>query len=132
MKQPDDETDAAAERLERIAHARSEIVLDTGLEYRPGDPVCVRILRREHRVSVTDGGAAIEKAGRPPGWREVADRVARELIVNVGRHGVISLPVVAAGPGEEAIVQRIGRASVGLYQELLDLEFRAPSGDAAT
>jgi hypothetical protein len=35
------------------------MLIDTGLEYRPGDPVRVRVVRREHRISVTDDGAAI-------------------------------------------------------------------------
>jgi hypothetical protein len=102
--------------------ARSETVIDTGLEYRPGDPVRVRLVRREHRISVTDDGAAIEKAGRPPRWREAADRVGEELDVNISQDGVISLPVVRVGPSEQTIVRRIGQASLGFYQELLELE----------
>jgi hypothetical protein len=101
--------------------ARSETVIDTGLEYRPGDPVRVRVVRREHRISVTDDGAAIEKAGRPPRWRKAADRLDEELDVNIGQGGVISLPVVRVGPCEQKIVRRIGEASLGLYQELLEL-----------
>jgi hypothetical protein len=101
--------------------SRSDTVIDTGLEYRPGDPVRVRVVRREHRVSVTDDGAAIEKAGRPPRWREAADRVEEED-VNISRAGVVSLPVVRVGPGEQTTVRRIGEASLRLYQELLDLE----------
>ena len=42
--------------------------------------------------------------------------------MNVGRHGIISLPVVPVGPCEEEIVRRIGAASLALYQELLELE----------
>jgi hypothetical protein len=79
-------------------------------------------VRRAHRISVTDDGRAVEKAGRPAAWREAAERVADELVVNIGRHGVIELPVVRAGPGENAIVQRIGAASLALYQELLELQ----------
>jgi hypothetical protein len=101
---------------------RSETVIDTGLEYAPGDPVRIRVVYREQRISVTDDGAAIEKAGRPTGWREVAARLADELVVNVSRHGVVELPVVRVGPSEEKIVQRIGGASLVLYQELLELE----------
>lgn len=108
--------------------ARSETVIDTGLEYRPGDPVRVRVVRRGHRISVTDDGAAIEKAGRPPRWREAADRLAEELVVNISQKGVISLPVVPVGPGEERIVRRIGEASLGLYQELLELEAEIGGG----
>jgi hypothetical protein len=102
--------------------ARTETVVDAGLEYRPGDPVRVRVVRRERRTSVTDDGAAISKAGRPPRWREAADRLDRELDVNFSQRGVISLPVVTAGPGLEAIAQRIAAASLGFYQELLELD----------
>jgi hypothetical protein len=103
------------------AELRTETEVDTGLEYRPGEPVLVRIVRRPGRISVSDDGAAVRKAGRPPGWRDAAARIDDELVVNVSRHGVVSLPVVAAGPGLEAIVQRIGDASLALYQELLEL-----------
>jgi len=98
-----------------------ESTVETGLEYRPGDPVIVHVVRRERRVFVTDAGAAVERAGRRRGWQEVGRRIDRELVVNVSRHGVISLPVVAAGPGRDAIVQRIGEASLAFYQELLEL-----------
>ncbi len=53
------------------ALVRYETGVDTGLRYRPEDPVCVLIVRRERRLSVTDDGAAIAKTGRPPRWREV-------------------------------------------------------------
>jgi hypothetical protein len=100
---------------------RSEAVIDTGLEYRPGDPVRVRVVRREHRISVTDDGAAIAQAGRPHAWREAADLVG-ELGVNVSRRGVVSLPVVPVGPCEERTVRRIGEASLCLYQAILERE----------
>lgn len=100
--------------------------METGLEYRPGDPVRVRTVHRKHRVSVTDDGAAIATAGRPPGWRETATQVARELDVNISRHGVVSLPVVAAGPPEPAVIHRIAQASRRFYDDLLDLESPAP------
>ena len=101
---------------------RSEELVDTGLEYAPGEPVLVRVVRRDRRTLVTDDGAAARKAGPAPGWREVGRRLEDELVVNVSRHGVVFLPVVAAGPGLEAIVRRIAEASLALYQELLDLE----------
>ncbi len=97
--------------------------MTTGLEYRPGEPVVLRLV--QHRFPyVRDDGAAVEKAGRPTGWRRVAEQIARELVVNVSRNGVVSLPVVPAGPGRAAIVQRIGTASLALYEELLELEGR--------
>jgi hypothetical protein len=97
------------------------MLIDTGLEYRPGDPVRVRVVRREQRVSVTDDGAAIAKAGRPHAWREAADLVGK-LDVNVSRCGVISLPVVPVGSGEEKTVRRIGEASLCLYEAILERE----------
>jgi len=96
-------------------------LVTTGLEYLPGDPVVLRVV--QHRFPyVRDDGAAVEKAGRPAGWRAVAERVARELVVNVSRGGIVSLPVVPAGPGFDAIVARVGDASLTVYLELLDLE----------
>jgi hypothetical protein len=97
-------------------------VIDTGLEYRPGEPVRVTVIRREHRISVTDDGVAIRKVGRARGCGEVPARLQRELDVNVSRSGVVSLPVVAVGPSEQATVRRIAEASLRLYDELLELE----------
>jgi hypothetical protein len=77
--------------------------------------------RREHRVLVTDDGAAIVRAGRPPGWREAVRRVDRELVVNISQGGAVSLPVVRVGPSEQTIVRRIAEASLAFYQELLEL-----------
>lgn len=101
--------------------ARTETVVDTDLQYRPGDSVRVRVVHREHRISVTDDGAAFEKAGGERGWRDAAGAVIREFGVNISRHGVVSLPVVRFGAAEEAVVRRIAEASLALYQELLEL-----------
>ncbi|MGH2971796.1 MAG: hypothetical protein ACRDLE_06670 [Gaiellaceae bacterium] len=101
---------------------REELLVDTGLEYVPGDRVVVRVVHREGRTSITDDGAAVERAGRSPGWRDVAGRIEDELIVNVSRQGVVSLPVVACGPAEEEIVHRIGVASLALCHDILDAQ----------
>lgn len=104
-----------------VATARTDTEVDTGSRYSPGDPVVVHVIERDRRLSVSDAGAAIDRAGRPPGWREVAARIKRELIVNVTRHGVVWLPVVPAGPPREEVVRRIGEASLAFYQDLLEL-----------
>jgi hypothetical protein len=101
-----------------------EAVVDTGLEYRPGDPVRVRVIRREHRISVTDDGAAADRAPRREDWRQAVDRVLAEFDVNISASGVVSLPVVPAGPPEHEVVRRIGAASLALYQELLEVSER--------
>jgi len=102
--------------------AVEEQIVGTGLKYVPGDPVRVRIVRRGGRGGVTDDGGAVERAGRPAGWREAAERVADELIVNISRQGVVSLPITRRGPEPEAFVHRIGEASLALYQEILELD----------
>jgi hypothetical protein len=114
----------AAERAERspiggTGQPPGETIIDTGLEYRPGEPVHVRVLRRERRISVSDEGAAFAGAGRRPSWRGAADRLVRKLDVNISRGGVVSLPVVPVGPPTEEVVRRIGAASLAFYQDLL-------------
>ena len=95
-------------------------MLTTALEYMPGDPVTVRVTRRR-LVDVSDEGGAVQRAGKPPGWRAVADRLADELVVNVSRSGTVGLPVSRGGPGFDAIVERVAQASLSLYEELLEL-----------
>ncbi len=102
--------------------ARDESLIDTGLEYRPGDPVHVWVTHRERRVSVSDRGAALRRAGVVSGWERATAAVLAELDVNITRGGVVWLPVVAVGPGQEAVARRIGRASLVFFQELLELE----------
>ena len=95
-------------------------LLTTALEYLPGDPVTLRITHRR-LVSVSDQGGAVVRAGRPPGWRTVAERLADELVVNVSRSGTVGLPVSRCGPGFDAIVERVAQASLAFYEELLEL-----------
>jgi hypothetical protein len=118
----DDTTSRADPVLDAPEHDLVESVVETGLEYRPGDPVRVWVVRRERRVSVSDGGAALQRAGAVSGWRRACDRVHAELDVNISRGGVVWLPVVAVGPSERDVAHRIARASLIFFQELLELE----------
>ena len=104
----------------RAAQPAEELVAG-GRDYGPGDPVLLRVTRRR-LVWIDDRSGAVVRAGTPPGWRDVADRLADELVVNIGRHGVVSLPVSRGGPGYDAIVHRVAEASLALYQDILDLE----------
>ncbi len=101
---------------------RVDAAVDTGLRYRPGDPVRVHVIHRPNRTTVTDDGGALERAGVVLPWRDLADLLERELDVNVSRTGAVWLPVVRVGPGEDTIVERIGRASLAFYEDLLELE----------
>jgi hypothetical protein len=103
------------------AAPRTDRLIDTGLEFSPGDPVLVRVTQRGHRISVSDDGAAVVRAGLPPGWNTTARRISDELVVNIGRSGTVSLPVVPVGPPQTEVIRRIGAASLALYQELLEL-----------
>ncbi len=100
---------------------RTEEAVTTGLAYRPGEPVRVTVTHRAQRTSVSDEGAAVQRAGKPTGWLALAERLERDRDVNITRQGVVWLPVVAAGPVEQAIVQRIAEASLALYQDLLEV-----------
>jgi hypothetical protein len=103
---------------------RAEALLDSGLTYGGERPVLVLARRREARYLFTDDGAAIEAAGPLAGWREAADRVAGEYIVNISRRGDVFLLAtsrqnpawIASLPG------RIAEASHAFYAELLELD----------
>jgi hypothetical protein len=110
-----------AKALLRARERVRKETVECGLHYGPGDPVRVNVVHRAHRLFITDAGGAVERAGRPQGSQSVFDRIARLLDVNVHGTGEVWLPVVAAGPGEEAITKRIADASLALYQELLEL-----------
>jgi hypothetical protein len=77
----------------------------------------VVVKRREGRIRVDDGGAAVARAGLPAGWREVARRIEDEFCVNVSRQGVVLLPV-----GGTEIEARIEAASSAFANDLLDLQ----------
>jgi hydrogenase maturation factor len=81
----------------------------------------VVVKRRERRVAVTDEGSAVALAGAPPGWRKVARRIELDYVVNVTRNGTVWLPVQGRFNVEE-IEERIARASLALYQDLLELQ----------
>jgi hypothetical protein len=98
-------------------------LVEPGLLYVAGDPVRLRIVTRRF-PEVDDGGGAVARSGRPPGWLAVATRVARERDVNVNRAGVLSLPIVPCGPGRETIMRRVAEASVVLFGELLEIAER--------
>jgi hypothetical protein len=110
-----------AQLLLAAHETRTQETVTTGLAYRPGEPVTVTVTHRAQRTSVSDEGAAVKWAGKPTGWLGVAERLERDRDVNIARQGVVWLPVVAVGPDEQAIVQRIAEASLALYQDLLEI-----------
>jgi hypothetical protein len=100
-----------------------EAELETGVDYRPGEPVRVRIRKRGRRWDVDDAGRAVELAGRPDGWQAAAERTVGEEGMNVNRAGIVFVPIVER-PGRDLarIALRLGDASHAVYVELLELE----------
>jgi hypothetical protein len=99
---------------------RGEVVLDTGLSYAEGEPVQALVRKRGGRYYISDLGAAVELAGRPRGWLEVAERVVEEAWLNVNRRGVVFVPAVEGRDHAELAI-RVGDTSLSLYQALLEL-----------
>jgi hypothetical protein len=103
-----------------LKHSREETVVDTGLVYREGEPVLIRIRWRAQWVSLDDQGAAVELAGRPPGWLEVAERIVAEEGMNVGRNGVVGV----GGNRRrdiEPIIPRLAETSLAVYEAVVEL-----------
>ena len=105
---------AEGERIERT--------IDSGREYRPGDPVLVRVVQRGRRYLVTDDGAAVERAGRPSGWRDAAQRPVDDDSLNLSRSGAVFVGPVAGGCAIDSLVERIAAVSLAVYEEILDLD----------
>jgi hypothetical protein len=107
--------------LKHVFDEVEERVVDAGRVYREGEPVRVRVRRRHHSHLVTDDGAAVRMAGKPPGWREVAERVVLEDSLNLSRSGAVFVPTVYPG-WVDPLVERVGERSLAVYEALLDLD----------
>ena len=98
---------------------RGEIGIDSGLAYGDGEPVEVLVRKRLHRYVLSDQGRAVEKAGKPSGWREAAEIAC--LPMNVDRQGTVFVPIVE-GRGIEDLVVRLADASRSVHEALLALD----------
>jgi hypothetical protein len=97
-----------------------DLVLDTGVAYGEGEPVDVVVRKRGWRHDVSDGGAAVAKAGRPRGWLDVSQRVVEEHWLNVNRRGAVF--VQSNETRLAPLVLRVADCSIAVYQELLESE----------
>jgi hypothetical protein len=99
-------------------------VLPTGLTYGASGQADVVVRKRGWRFDVSDSGRAVELAGRPKGWRSVAEDVVDEYWLNVNRRGVV---FVQSTEGRlDWLVGRVAECSVALYQALLESELGSP------
>jgi hypothetical protein len=108
--------------LKRALEERVVTFVDSGLEYRPGDPVLVKVVRRGRRYMITDDGAAIARAGKPGGWRDAAQRAVDVDWLNLSRSGAVFVPAVGDRLSIDSLVQRVAKLSLAAYQEILDLD----------
>jgi hypothetical protein len=98
---------------------RGETVIDSGLAYGDGEAVEVLVRKRLHRYVLSDLGRAVEKAGKPTGWRDAAEIAC--LPMNIDRQGTVFVPVVE-GRDIGDLVVRIADASRAVYEALLALD----------
>jgi hypothetical protein len=87
--------------------------------YREGEPVRIRVRRREHWVDIDDEGRAVELAGRPAGWLQVAERVVAAEGMNVNRAGRVFVRVHERRDVEE-VTRRLAESSLAVHDALLD------------
>jgi hypothetical protein len=99
---------------------RNDTVREAGLSYTPGRPIRVSVRRRSIRYDIDDMGGAVAIAGRPPGWREVAEQVVAARGWNVNREGVVFVQAVE-GRDIDALVQGTAEASAAVFDALLEL-----------
>ena len=98
---------------------RGVIVIDSGLAYGDGERVEVLVRKRLHRYLLSDRGRAVEKAGKPSGWREAAEIAC--LPMNVDRPGTVFVPIVE-GRDIEDLVVRLADASRSVHEALPALD----------
>jgi hypothetical protein len=101
-----------------------DVVVATEFSYAPGEPVEVVVRKRAWRFDISDGGRAVELAGRPSGWLAVAEQVVGAHALNVNRSGVVF--VQSNEERLERLIPRVADCSVAVYQELLDRELGSP------
>ena len=100
---------------------RGDAVLPTGGWYTDGEPVTVLARKRGARVDLSDGGAAVRRAGRPPGWLEAPERAVADPHQNVNRAGVVFVPAFE-WRDLQALALRVAAASRAVYAALLELD----------
>ena len=103
---------------ELSAEERGEIVVDSGLAYGDGEPVRILVRKRLRRYLISDRSRGVAKAGKPAGWREVAERAAEPM--NVARTGAVFVPAVASRDLDDLVI-RLADASRAVHEALVVL-----------
>lgn len=104
---------------ELAGRERAEMTLASGLTHGGADPILVHVRKRGHRYDLDDGGAAVDRAGRPSGWLPIAKAVVDENGMNVNRAGIVFVPAVE-GRDLARLALSVASASRAVYAELLE------------
>ncbi len=120
------ETTAAALDAARAGWGETgETELPTGLEYAEGHAVRIHVRKRGHRYDLSDDGAAVAKAGKPPGWLDLAEEVVAEQGFNVNRTGNVFVPAVE-GRDLASLALRLAACSVDVHSAIVELRDLGP------
>jgi hypothetical protein len=96
-----------------------EAVLDSGLSYVPGRPVCIHVRKRGNRYDFTDAAAAVDLAGRPERWLATASDTVAAMGMNVNRRGVVFVTGFERRDLAD-LATRLAECSRSVYMSLLD------------
>lgn len=107
-------------RAQNVSKGTRDVVVATDRVYAPDEPVEIVVRRRGWRFDISDGGRAVELAGRASGWLDTAEQVVDTYALNVNRRGVVF--VQCNESRVDSLVARVADCSVALYQELLERE----------
>jgi hypothetical protein len=115
---------AQLEAARAVWDGTRESVVESALTYDGLEPVAIRVRKRGRRYDLDDGGAAVRKAGRAPGWLELAERTVAEDGMNISRQGVVFVPAFEGGLDLAWLAERLAGSSLAVYRALLELDDR--------
>jgi hypothetical protein len=110
---------AKVEALRASSSDHDEVTLDTGLSYRPGRPVSIRVRKRGNHYNITDCADAVNLAGRPDAWLATASDIAARTGMNVNRRGVVFVPGFEQRDLAD-LVMRLAECSRLVYVSLIE------------
>jgi hypothetical protein len=110
---------AAIDALRASSGDHDAVTLNTGLSYRPGHPVSIRVRKRGSRYDITDGATAVSLAGHPDAWLATASDTAARTGMNVNRRGVVFVTGFEQRDLADLVV-RLAECSRLVYVSLLE------------
>jgi hypothetical protein len=115
---------AAFESARAAWGERGEARLDTGLRYGGARPLVIHARRSPGHYSFSDEAGAVDAAGRPRRWLDVAREVVDADAMNMNLRGVVSMGATDRRDTAwlHSIAARMADTSLAVYQALLELE----------